>query len=54
MKHVLIHIQKGLSRVKMSQYFAISLVRIIDASKHQYESDIRTACETGEFMTIVI
>lgn len=46
---------EGLIKRKNVTIFAISKVRIIDASKHQYivyASDITTACETVEFMTV--
>lgn len=43
---------EGLIKRKNGTIFAISKVRIIDASKHQYASDITTACETVEFMTV--
>lgn len=44
---------EGLIKRKNVTIFAISKVRIIDASKTSiYASDITTACETVEFMTV--
>lgn len=43
---------EGLIKRKNVTIFAISKVRIIDASKHQYMHLISQACETVEFMTV--
>lgn len=44
---------EGLIKRKNVPIFAISKVRIIDASKTSiYAPDITTACETVEFMTV--